>query len=113
VLESDEDNTVVSRAMTGKPARMIKNAWVEEFEASGLKPLQMPLQGLLAYPVMDAAEREGRKDINPGFAGQGIGLVDRIRPAAEVVAQMVREARAILTGGLAERVQVGAAVKSG
>ena len=30
-----------------------------------------------------------RKDIMPGFAGQGIGLIHSIRPAAEVMRDLV------------------------
>ncbi len=106
ILESNEDNTVVSKSRTGKPARMIKNRWVEEFEASGLQPLPMPLQGILTSSLMKAAERAGRADINPGFAGQGIGMITRIRPAAAVVQQLVTEAHALLSGGLLANVQL-------
>jgi NAD(P)H-dependent flavin oxidoreductase YrpB (nitropropane dioxygenase family) len=106
ILESNEDNTVVSRSRTGKPARMIKNLWVQEFEASGLEPLPMPLQGIVSNSVMEAARKAGRKDINPGFAGQGIGMITRIRPAAEILRQMVTEAHALLSGGLLSHIQL-------
>jgi nitronate monooxygenase len=106
ILESNEDNTVVSRSRTGKPARMIKNLWVQEFDASGLEALPMPLQGMVAHRVMDVAHKTGRKDINPGFAGQGIGMLTHIRPAAEVLRQIVAEAHALLSGDLQSRVQL-------
>jgi NAD(P)H-dependent flavin oxidoreductase YrpB (nitropropane dioxygenase family) len=85
---------------------MIKNLWVQEFEASGLTPLPMPLQGMVAHNVMEAARQEGRKDINPGFAGQGLGMITSIRPAAEVLRQMVAEAHALLSGHLLCRIQL-------
>lgn len=97
VVDHGDRDTVVSRTRTGKPARMIKNAWVEAFEASGLEPLPMPLQGLLAYGVMAAADAAGRADVNPGFAGQGIGLVHGVRPAADVLHEMVETAADLLT----------------
>ena len=104
ILDSDEDDTVVSRALTGKPARFIKSDWIEEFDAAGLKPLGMPLQGLLAHGVVEAALREDRADVFAGAAGQGIGLVQQIRPAADVLEEMVAEAHAILTRTLSNRI---------
>jgi nitronate monooxygenase len=52
----------------------------------------MPYQGMVAMPVMECARQGGRKEINPGFAGQGIGLVKKIRPAREIVEEMVQQA---------------------
>jgi NAD(P)H-dependent flavin oxidoreductase YrpB (nitropropane dioxygenase family) len=65
ILDSSEDDTVVSKSRTGKPARLIKNRWVQEFEVSGLPPLPMPLQGMVAHrswkqPVRKAAKTSTR-----------------------------------------------------
>jgi NAD(P)H-dependent flavin oxidoreductase YrpB (nitropropane dioxygenase family) len=49
----------------------------------------MPFQGMIAGPVMAAANRDKRGDINPGFAGQGIGMIRSIRPAAEIFKELV------------------------
>jgi nitronate monooxygenase len=98
--------TVVSKSRTGKPARMIKNLWMQEFAASGLAPLPMPLQGIVANSVMEAARQDGRKDINPGFAGQGVGMIARLQPAAEVLRQMVAEAHVLLSGKLVSHIRL-------
>ncbi|MEM7586153.1 MAG: nitronate monooxygenase family protein [Acidobacteriota bacterium] len=100
MVTSDESGTVVSKSMTGKPARALKNLWVDEFEASGLDPLPMPLQAYLTYDVYAAADRAGRADISPGGAGQGVGLVEAIRPAADVFSDLVEEACDVLATGL-------------
>ena len=105
IVEASSEDTVVSRTLTGKPARSIKGKWTEEFEASGLKPLPMPFQGLIAMPILEAARQAGRKDIVPGFAGQSIGMIRRIRPAREIVEEMVAEAVQILSAGLPAAVQ--------
>jgi NAD(P)H-dependent flavin oxidoreductase YrpB (nitropropane dioxygenase family) len=39
---------------------------------------------------------EGRIDLMANYAGQGVGLVREILPAAEIVERMVFEAEAIL-----------------
>ncbi len=106
IVESSEDNTIVSRTRTGKPARMIKNRWVEEFEGSGLTPLPMPAQSIISSPIMTAADEAGRSDVNPGFAGQGIGMVTQVRSAADVLRQMVEEAHALLSGKISTPIQL-------
>lgn len=95
VIQANEEDTVVSKAISGKPARMIRNLWVSEFEAE-LTPLPMPYQRLVAWPVWEAARRQGRVDINPGFAGQVVGLVKQVRPAREIVDEMVEQAIGVL-----------------
>ena len=107
IVEAGSEDTVVSRTLTGKPARAIKNKWAEEFEASGLKALPMPFQALIAMPIMEAARQAGRKDIVPGFAGQSIGMITRVRPAREIVEEMVAEAIEILAARMPRTVTFG------
>ncbi|PKQ04189.1 MAG: nitronate monooxygenase, partial [Alphaproteobacteria bacterium HGW-Alphaproteobacteria-10] len=88
--------TLVSRTVTGKPARIIRNKWSEAFAEAGLEPLPMPFQPMVAMPVLAAAAAVKRKDIAPGFAGQGMGLIHKVRPAAEVMADLVKSAESSL-----------------
>ena len=53
------------------------------------EPLPMPYQGAVSGPVLAAATRDKRGDMNPGFAGQGIGLIKSVRPAAEIFKELV------------------------
>jgi NAD(P)H-dependent flavin oxidoreductase YrpB (nitropropane dioxygenase family) len=94
---ADKD-TLVSKSMTGKPARMLRGKWAEEYEQGRLQALPMPLQSMVSGPVMAAAMVGGRADVWPGFAGQGAGLVGAIKPAGEVMAELVAEAVAALEG---------------
>ncbi|MEM7356367.1 MAG: nitronate monooxygenase, partial [Acidobacteriota bacterium] len=75
IVDSRDTSTQVTRAWSGKPARIIDSVWTEAFEASGLPVLPMHQQLTLVDRVMRAADREDRTDINPGAAGQGIGMV--------------------------------------
>jgi nitronate monooxygenase len=108
IIESSSDDTIVSRSLTGKPARMLKGKWVEEFDASGLKPLPMPFQGFIAMPIFESARQAGRKDIYPGIAGQSVGLLKKVRPAREIVEEMVQQAIEVLTERIPHEVQIGA-----
>ena len=97
IVEASSEDAIVSRCMTGKPVRQLKNKWSEEFEASGLQPLPMPFQSLIAFPILEGARQAGMKDIYPGIAGQSVGLLNKIRPAREIVEEMVRQAIEILS----------------
>jgi len=98
IVAATEEGTVVSRAITGKPARMIRSKWTDAMAASGLDPLPMPFQGAVSGPVLMAAFAAERADVAPGFAGQGIGMISAIRPAAEVLRDLVAGAERALRG---------------
>ena len=97
IVESGDGDTLVSRTVTGKPARIIRNKWSEAFAEAGLEPLPMPFQPMVAMPVLAAAAAVKRKDIAPGFAGQGMGLIHKVKPAAEVMADLVKDAQSSLS----------------
>lgn len=96
IVDGGDADTVVSRSITGKPARMIRNKWADAWVAAGKEPLPMPYQSMISGPVMAAGIEARRKDILPGFAGQGIGLIHAVRPAAAVMADLVSEAESAL-----------------
>ena len=77
-------------------------AGIEDFQKeaiveAGLEPLPMPFQPMVAMPVLAAAAAVKRKDIAPGFAGQGMGLIHKVKPAAEVMADLVKSAESSLS----------------
>ncbi|MEM7079599.1 MAG: nitronate monooxygenase family protein [Pseudomonadota bacterium] len=89
IVDATEEGTSVSRTVTGKPARIIRSKWTDHWAREEVDPLPMPYQGRVSGPVMAAANRSGRGDINPGFAGQGIGMIKAVRPAKEIFNELV------------------------
>lgn len=98
IVAARDKDTLVSKSVTGKPARMIRGSWAEEFEQGRITAMPMPLQSMVAGPVMAAAMVGQRADVWPGFAGQAAGLVASVKPAGEVTAELVAEAVAALEG---------------
>jgi NAD(P)H-dependent flavin oxidoreductase YrpB (nitropropane dioxygenase family) len=96
IVDSNEENTMVSRSVTGKPARLIRSKWTQAWADAGLEALPMPFQSAVSGPVLAAGTAARRADIVPGFAGQGIGMIHSIRPAGEVLRQIVADAQAAL-----------------
>jgi NAD(P)H-dependent flavin oxidoreductase YrpB (nitropropane dioxygenase family) len=102
MLTASAADTVRSRSLTGKPARMLRSAWTDEWEGDQAPPaLPMPLQTMLTAPAQQrinrnaAAEGSGARELATYFVGQGVGLMDRVRPARQVVEQMVTDYLAV------------------
>ncbi|MEO3867255.1 nitronate monooxygenase family protein [Nonomuraea sp. B12E4] len=99
LLAASSLDTVRSRSRTGKPARQLRSAWTEEWDSGQESPgpLGMPLQLLLAEGAMHrisaAAERgePGALELVNYYVGQVVGQLDRIRPARQVVYDLVSE----------------------
>jgi len=103
LLAAGSHGTVRSRTRTGKPARQLRSAWHDAWEAPGApEPLAMPLQVLLAkdaWAVIDeaaAAGHAGAQELESFFVGQVVGGLTELRPVADVVAGMLAECAARL-----------------
>ncbi|MEX0980097.1 MAG: nitronate monooxygenase [Gemmatimonadota bacterium] len=92
---AQEDETVVTRAFSGKPARGIRNAFIEEVEASGATIPPYPLQNDLTRGMRRAAADQARPDALSLWAGQGVRMAREL-PAGELVRRLVEEAAAAL-----------------
>jgi NAD(P)H-dependent flavin oxidoreductase YrpB (nitropropane dioxygenase family) len=93
VLAATSSDTVRSRIYTGKPARLLKNRWTEAWEEPGApEPLGMPLQNLLVSEAHQRLIRSGQPDVVPMPAGQIVGRITEVRPVADVMADLLREA---------------------
>jgi NAD(P)H-dependent flavin oxidoreductase YrpB (nitropropane dioxygenase family) len=96
-LRASARDTVRSRSLTGKPARMLRTAWTDEWDrADAPATLAMPLQGALVGEAQtriarSAASSAGAEELAGYFVGQVVGRMDTVRPARQVVLEMVTE----------------------
>ena len=97
LLMATETDTVVTRAFSGRPARSIRNRFVEEHLKADLEPLYWPLQSIAAGDVYREAMSRGEADLVPLFAGQGLRMLDRVKGAAEIVWELMEEAWEVLS----------------
>ena len=110
LAESSEEDTRITRFFSGKTLRNLNNRLVQQWEASGLRALPMGQQGAIANRVQRAAMASGRDDLLYEPGGQITGLIKEIRPAADVLNDMVREAADILTGLQGQRTTISVEV---
>jgi NAD(P)H-dependent flavin oxidoreductase YrpB (nitropropane dioxygenase family) len=98
-LAATSRDTIRSTGRTGKPARQLVSDWTDAWQPheGGHKTLPLPLQSMLAEPVIrrvDALATQG----HPGaqalatyFVGQGVGLMNKVKPARDVVLEFIED----------------------
>ncbi|MFF3516486.1 nitronate monooxygenase [Streptomyces sp. NPDC002573] len=91
LLAAGSGDTVRSRALTGKPARQLRTAWTDAWDApEGPGALPMPLQGLL---VAEAVTRIQKYEVEPLLGtpvGQIVGRMTGERSVQAVVDDLTR-----------------------
>ena len=93
-LEAGSGDTVRSRSFTGKPNRMLRNAWTEAWDAADAPdPLGMPLQYMI---TSEAVLRTGRyasqsQDVAFHAVGQVVGMMNEVVSSRELIYRLAEE----------------------
>ncbi len=97
LLAAREDETLITRAFSGRPARALRNLFTEELESAGPGArLPFPLQNAATRPMRNEAGKHGDTGRMSIYTGQGLRLT-RALPAGELVARLVAEMAAAKT----------------
>jgi NAD(P)H-dependent flavin oxidoreductase YrpB (nitropropane dioxygenase family) len=92
LLQARSSDTVRSRALTGKPARQLRTAWTEAWEApESPGTLPMPLQFILNSKAMRRIQRSGNRELTGMPVGQIVSRMNQVRPVKDVIYDMVEE----------------------
>ncbi len=101
LIATGEDGTVITRSYTGKTCRVVRNEWTNDFEKHPETLLPFPQQAIasmkagvnhLGYPVGTKVDVE--REFMP--AGQGVGAINELVAAGDLVRSMVAEAEQTL-----------------
>jgi enoyl-[acyl-carrier protein] reductase II len=104
LVDGAEDGTMITRAYTGKTCRVVRTPYAEDFERSGAKA--EPFPGQVIRSMTDGVNHLGGDEQTPDVdptnefmpAGQGMGAINGLVPAGDLVRSIVAEAEAILSG---------------
>jgi nitronate monooxygenase len=101
------EQTVITRAYSGRAARGIRNAFIDLVAEREELILPFPFQNSLTRPMRAAAAEAMKSEYLSLWAGTG---VDRIRelPAAELIATLMAELRAMATSKSSESMDAAA-----
>ncbi|MGA5463381.1 NAD(P)H-dependent flavin oxidoreductase [Mycobacterium sp. NPDC050041] len=89
LTDPSRTETVITRAFTGRPARGLRNRFIDEFEASA--PLGYPAVHHLTSPLRKAAAAAGESDLVHLWAGTGYRHAQQ-KPTAAILADLASQA---------------------
>jgi NAD(P)H-dependent flavin oxidoreductase YrpB (nitropropane dioxygenase family) len=97
-LKASSADTLRSKSLTGKPARMLRSAWTDAWnQPDAPQPLPMPLQSALIGEAQRRIHRVAHKEgsgaaqLATYFVGQVVGQMNTPMPARRVVAEMIEQ----------------------
>jgi len=101
ILDAGDEDTIVTRAYSGKPMRVFKNEWTADWERRPQDIQPFPQQAMLSHQagVMGGigGQIEGLTRERSAFAmGQGAGAIHEVKTAAEIVREIMAEAGKVL-----------------
>ncbi|HEY1921110.1 MAG TPA: nitronate monooxygenase family protein [Streptosporangiaceae bacterium] len=103
LLAASSRDTIRTGALTGKPVRMLRNKWYERWQSdTAPAPLPAPLQGILVRPALSAALEHRVGDAMGTPLGQIVGMMNSVRPVAELVESLATECLAALGSAAAQ-----------
>jgi len=106
LIDADEENPRISRIFTGKTARTLRNPFSEAWEKSGLSTLPMPYQNYLVRDFF-CSVMEHKPELALVGAGQGVGMINKIKTTEQVITDLVEGAIEVLQKSLPANVTVG------
>ncbi len=109
VIAATEREAVISKAITGKTLRQLRTPFTEVWDKGPKPPLGWPFHSLLTLDIVDYAYQHKDQpefdDILVTPAGQATRLLNRRRPAKQIIDDMVEEAVTILEQSLPQTAQ--------
>ena len=98
MIAATSRDTVRSPSRTGKPSRQLRSDWTSAWgRPDSPVPLPMPLQSMVSEPVLRRVDEladaghPGARELATYWVGQGVGMLNAIRPARDVVYEFASE----------------------
>jgi len=104
ILDATDEDTRRTYIYTGKTSRAIYNKFHDLWDQAGLDPLPFPMQITLASGLVDMFLKGNELDYVAPFSGQISGLIHEIKPARQVLEDIVEETVEILTRKMPESI---------
>jgi enoyl-[acyl-carrier protein] reductase II len=97
IVALDEEGTVVTRAASGKPCRLIRNGFTREWEKRQDEIQPFPVQfERVGKPLAVLARERGDVEHGSAACGQSAALIHEVLPVRDVIARLVDEAEQTL-----------------
>src|SRR5262245_2130135 len=102
LLDTAEDGTVITRAYTGKTCRVVRNDWTQYYDEHPDEVQPFPAQAMSAAKAganhlgsASGTDVDSAREFFP--CGQGVGAIDELVPAGDLVRRIVEQAERALS----------------
>ncbi|MBP2076311.1 NAD(P)H-dependent flavin oxidoreductase [Oceanobacillus polygoni] len=89
LMKANYEDTVITKVFSGRPARAIKNGFIDEVESSGLDILPFPIQNELTKDLRSAGAEFAIADLQSLWAGQGVGALHKEESVEDIIGLFV------------------------
>lgn len=97
LIAAASDDTVITRAHSGKPCRVVRSAFSDAWDEPGAPaPLDMPYQQALTGKLLAAVEEHQVAPLLYEAAGQSVAWLQQVQPVQAVMDRLLRETRQAL-----------------
>ncbi len=104
IVEIDEEGTVITRCQSGKPCHLIRNRFTDSWEGREQEILPFPLQMIkVGREAAMKARYEGKVEEGGMAAGQISGMITNVKPAGQIMHDVIAEAMVVLEEGIYRR----------
>lgn len=93
LMAAKDDDTRLTKAFSGRPARGIVNRYIEEMAPHENELPDFPLVNTMTGPLRKASAAQGKGDFMALWSGQSVGL-NRDMPATELFTTLLAETKA-------------------
>src|SRR5262249_6425890 len=94
LLAAQDTGTTVTRAFSGRPARGLRNRFIDEAEAQAETILPFPVQNAATRPMRSAAAKRDDAERLSLWSGRAPALAGRLG-SADLLRRLVAEAEAV------------------
>ena len=97
MLTASSRDTIRSAGRTGKPSRQLVSDWTNAWAPNPGGRAPLPLQAMVAEPALRRIDKlaqnghPGAQALSTYWVGQGVGLMNKIKPAREVVLEFIED----------------------
>ena len=97
LIAAGSDDTVITRAHSGKPCRVVRSAFSDAWDEPGApEPLAMPYQQALTGSLLAAVEEHEIAPLLYEAAGQSVAWLKQVQPVQAVMDRLLHETRQAL-----------------
>lgn len=93
LIDSNEEDTVITKVFSGRPARGILNQFIKGFKA---EPLAYPYQNSATKSIRNAASKNDNPEYMSLWAGQNLRPIVKTQPASDIINEIIVQAEYIL-----------------